>query len=91
MRVEEPLVAVLAAPFVRSRLSADVGATVATVVVPSDPTFQLPGVFQAPPVPAAPPVQTYWAAFAFGVKNNDSPRKMAPRDKFEFKFLLILF
>ena len=88
MRVDEPEVAVRVVPFVKRRLSADVGATVATVVVP---TFQLPTVFQAPEVPAEPPVQTYWAAFAFGVKNNDSPRKIAPRDKFEFNFLFIFF
>jgi hypothetical protein len=47
------------------------------VPVPSDPTFQLPTVFQAPELPAVPPVQTYWAAFAFGISERIKPIKTA--------------
>jgi hypothetical protein len=81
-----PVVVVKAFPFVKRRLSLEPGATVAA----DDPTFQLP-VAHVPLVPVELPVQTYWTAFAFGVKNNDSPRKIAPRGKFEFNFLFILF
>jgi hypothetical protein len=71
VKVMDPVVVVRAFPFVKRRLSLEPGRTVAA----DDPTVQLPTVFQVPEVPAEPPVQTYWAAFAFGIFEKSAPIK----------------